>query len=110
MYFFALSQAPPVFDAEIAIWTPLTNAPGKSPATAYGPNNIPKKIGVKITNKPGAIISCNEAWVEIWMHALKSGSTVPAYIPGFSLNYLLTSSTICNAAFPTDFIVNAENA
>ena len=67
-------------------------------------------MGVKITNKPGAIISCNDAWVEIWMHALKSGSTVPAYIPGFSLNYLLTSSTIYNAAFPTDFIVNAEKA
>lgn len=44
------------------------------------------------------------------MHALKSGSSVPAYIPGCSCNYLLTSSTIYNAAFPTDFIVKAEKA
>lgn len=30
-------------------------------------------------------------------------------IPGLSANYLLTSSTISNAALPTDFNVNAEN-
>jgi len=44
------------------------------------------------------------------MQALKSGSSVPAYIPGCSCNYLRTSSTIYKAAFPTDFIVKAENA
>lgn len=49
MYFLALSQAPPVFDAEIAIYTPLTNAPGNKPATAYGPKSKPIAVGVTIT-------------------------------------------------------------
>ncbi len=41
MYFLALSQAPPVLDAEIAIWTPETSAPGNNPETPRGPNNSP---------------------------------------------------------------------
>lgn len=49
IYFFALSQAPPVFDAEIAIWTPLTIAPGRNPIKALGPNKIPKVKGVNVT-------------------------------------------------------------
>ena len=39
-----------------------------------------------------------------------SGISVPSLIPGLSLSYLLTSSTISKAAVPTDFIVIAENA
>ena len=49
MYFFALSQAPPVFAAEMAIWTPLTKAPGKNPARMLGPKAKPRINGVKIT-------------------------------------------------------------
>ena len=49
MYFLALSHAPPVFDAEIAIWTPLTIAPGKKPKRAFGPKQNPKKNGVTVT-------------------------------------------------------------
>lgn len=49
MYFFALSHAPPVFDAEIAICTPLTIAPGKKPNRALGPKANPKKNGVTVT-------------------------------------------------------------
>jgi hypothetical protein len=49
MYFLALSQAPPVLDAEIAIYTPLISAPGNKPATAYGPKNNPTTVGVTIT-------------------------------------------------------------
>jgi hypothetical protein len=49
IYFFALSQAPPVLDAEIAIWTPLTIAPGKKPNKALGPNKNPNKKGVSVT-------------------------------------------------------------
>jgi len=60
-YFLALSQAPPVFEAEIASYTPLTKAPGNNPATAFGPKNNPIIIGVKITNAPGATISLREA-------------------------------------------------
>jgi hypothetical protein len=49
MYFFALSQAPPVFEAEIAICTPLTIAPGKNPKSAFGPKKYPKVKGVRVT-------------------------------------------------------------
>lgn len=37
IYFLALSQAPPVFEAEIANWTPETIAPGKNPTIAFAP-------------------------------------------------------------------------
>ena len=49
MYFLALSHAPPVFDDEIAICTPLTIAPGKNPRRALGPNANPSKKGVTVT-------------------------------------------------------------
>jgi hypothetical protein len=49
MYFFALSQAPPVFEAEIAICTPLAIAPGKNPKSALGPKKYPKVKGVRVT-------------------------------------------------------------
>lgn len=49
IYFLALSQAPPVFEAEIAIWTPLTIAPGKNPNKALGPKRKPSKNGVTVT-------------------------------------------------------------
>ena len=49
IYFLALSHAPPVFEAEIAIWTPLTIAPGKNPKSALGPKKNPKRKGVAIT-------------------------------------------------------------
>ena len=49
MYFFALSQAPPVLAAEMASWTPLTIAPGKKPASMIGPKAKPIAKGVTIT-------------------------------------------------------------
>ncbi len=49
IYFLALSQAPPVFEADIAIWTPLTIAPGKKPKRAFGPKKNPSKNGVTVT-------------------------------------------------------------
>lgn len=49
MYFLALSQAPPVLAAEIAIWTPLTMAPGKNPARIVGPKANPRTSGERIT-------------------------------------------------------------
>ena len=70
IYFLALSHAPPVFAAEIAICTPLTSAPGKNPDNITGPNANPKARGVSITNAPGAIISIKEALVEILIQAL----------------------------------------
>lgn len=49
IYFLALSQAPPVFAAEIASCTPLTKEPGKNPAKITGPKAKPKAKGVIIT-------------------------------------------------------------
>ncbi len=49
MYFFALSHAPPVLAAEIAIWTPETIAPGRNPAKMPGPNKNPSARGENIT-------------------------------------------------------------
>lgn len=49
IYFLALSQAPPVLAAEIAICTPLTKDPGKNPAKMLGPNANPKNNGERMT-------------------------------------------------------------
>jgi hypothetical protein len=65
MYFLALSQAPPVFEKEIAIYTPLTMIPASNPETPCTPNNIPTIKGDPITSMPGAIIFLREADVEI---------------------------------------------
>ena len=68
IYFLVLSQAPPVLLIDIASYTPLKRAPGKRPATNIGWNTTPKNIGVKITNRPGNIISLNEAFVDTSIH------------------------------------------
>ena len=49
MYFLALSQAPPVLAAEMAICTPLTIEPGRKPASMTGPKMKPRARGVKMT-------------------------------------------------------------
>lgn len=68
MYFLQLSQAPPVLAEEIAIYTPETKAPGNIPANPFGPNNIPKINGVKITRQPGATISLRDSFVDTAIH------------------------------------------
>jgi len=65
MYFLALSQAPPALAEEVAMATPEMMAPGRSPATARGPNKTPKKKGVRRTRAPGANILLKEASVEM---------------------------------------------
>jgi len=57
MYFLALSQAPPALADETAIETPETKTPGKTPATAVGPNKIPTANGVPKTIIAGMNIS-----------------------------------------------------
>ena len=59
--FFALSHAPPEFEADIATYTPDTMIPARSPSIAEGPNNIPATKGVKTTNAPGRIIFLRDA-------------------------------------------------
>ena len=51
--FLQLSQAPPVLLILMAIYTPLTRAPGSSPATITGWITNPSTRGVKITRQPG---------------------------------------------------------
>ena len=61
MYFLALSHAPPVLAAEIAIYIPEIKAPGNNPAIPLGPKKYPKTNGVMMTNIPGLTISLKEA-------------------------------------------------
>lgn len=73
MNFLALSHAPPLFDADMAIWTPLMREPARMPATPFGPNKNPPTSGVKMTRHPGAIISDKAASVAIATHLSVSG-------------------------------------
>jgi hypothetical protein len=68
MNFLALSQAPPELAEEIAIETPEIKIPGKTPATAVGPNKRPAKKGVPITMAAGKNISDKEDLVAIEIH------------------------------------------
>lgn len=68
MYFLALSQAPPELAEEIAIETPETKIPGKTPATQVGPNKTPKIKGVPKTIKAGKNISDKEEAVAMLTH------------------------------------------
>ena len=61
MVFFALSQAPPVFEKLMATYTPETIAPASRPQTPRGPSRKPIASGEAITRMPGAIICCREA-------------------------------------------------
>jgi len=62
-----------VFENEIAIYTPDTMIPARSPHTPLGPKRIPIKMGVPKTKIPGAIIFFNDAFVEIAIHLSYSG-------------------------------------
>jgi hypothetical protein len=65
MYFLALSQAPPELADDIAILHPETKIPGKTPATAVGPNTTPTNKGVPKTIVAGKNISCKADLVAI---------------------------------------------
>lgn len=65
MYFFALSQAPPEFENEIAIYTPDTIEPASSPQTPLAPNRNPMASGDKITRRPGPAMALSDDLVEI---------------------------------------------
>ena len=68
IYFLALSQAPPVFEKEIAIYMPDTIEPARSPLTPLAPKRKPITIGERRTKSPGAIISLIDEEVDIEMH------------------------------------------
>jgi len=62
-----------------------------------------------IARMPGRIISLSADWVTISIHLLESGLALPSMRPLIFLNCLRTSSTTAYAAFPTAFMVSAEN-
>uniref|UniRef100_A0A7C8YN61 Uncharacterized protein n=1 Tax=Opuntia streptacantha TaxID=393608 RepID=A0A7C8YN61_OPUST len=65
IYFLALSHAPPVLDADMAIWTPETREPARTPERVSTPKNMPTMSGMSMTKAPGGTISLIEASVEI---------------------------------------------
>ena len=52
MYFFALSQAPPVLLMEMANCTPDNREPVNKPNTAFTPKKVPAIKGERMTNAP----------------------------------------------------------
>jgi len=68
IYFLALSQAPPALADETAYETPETKIPGKIPATAVGPKNVPMNNGVPKQIMAGVNISDKAALVEMATH------------------------------------------
>jgi len=65
IYFLALSHAPPELENEIAIYTPDTIEPAKSPHTPLAPNKNPIANGDIITSSPGPAIALKDDLVEI---------------------------------------------
>ena len=55
---------------KIAIITPVTSAPARSPPSAEGPRRIPTTSGASTAMTPGTSISFNAAVVEIATHDL----------------------------------------
>ncbi len=72
-YFFALSHAPPVLEAENAIYIPETMLPASIPLTNLYPSRIPHKIGDRTTRAAGAIIFLSDALVAMATHLSWSG-------------------------------------
>jgi hypothetical protein len=65
IYFFALSQAPPELDINIAIIVPDASEPAKRPPKASVPNIIPTARGAITASNAGAIMLFNAAFVLI---------------------------------------------
>ena len=107
IYFFALSQAPPALAIVKANITQLNNAPPKTPPNVSGPREKPTIIGKATADAPGRIIFLSAAEVAISTHLTVSGSALPSKSPGISLNCLLISLIISNAASPTAVMVRA---
>ena len=103
--FLALSHAPPAFAIIRAIRTQPRRAPANIPPSASGLIKKPTKTGAATAITPGRTIFLSAAVVAISTHLAVSGSALPSNSPLISLNCLLTSSIISNAASPTAVIV-----
>merc|ERR1719498_847467 len=98
-------------EEEMAIWMEETMAPARR-ARRRRRRKMPKRRGQAMTRMAGGTISRREASVEMAMHLAWSGGAwpgVPSRRPGISRNWRATSLTISFAAWPTDFMVMAEN-
>ncbi len=108
MYFLALSHAPPEFDMKIAIITPVTIDPPRSPPSAWAPSPNPTDYRSKHCHEAGEDnISRSAAAVEMSTQRSYSGRPVPSMMPGISLNCLRTSSIIFSAALLTAWMEKA---
>ena len=106
--FLALSHAPPALAIINAIKTHPNRAPASMPPRWTGPKTNPITTGEPIAIAPGRSILFSAALVAISTHLALSGSALPSSSPGISLNCLLISSIISNAASPTAVIVIDE--
>ena len=91
-----------------AIKTHPNRAPANIPPKTTGPMIKPTATGEPIAIAPGNNILFRAALVAISTHLALSGSALPSSKPGISLNCLLISSIISNAASPTAVIVIEE--
>ncbi len=107
-YFLALSHAPPAFAINRANATQPKRPPANIPPKAIAPKPKPTTAGIATAMIPGNIIFLRAALVAISTHLSESGSAVPSIRPDISLNCLLISLIISNAASPTAFIVIEE--
>ena len=109
MYFLALSHAPPLLAIKRARNAPITVAPKSMPPRVSLPRRKPTATGVRTATRPGATIFLRAATVAMDTQVAGSGLTpsLPSSSPGISLNWRRISSTILNAASPTDVIVKA---
>ncbi len=62
--FLPLSHAPPELDMNMAIMTPVTMEPPRSPPSAGAPSASPTMTGTRTAMRPGTIISLRAATVE----------------------------------------------
>ena len=101
MNFFALSQAPPALAIIKAIETHPINPPPSIPPRDSGLKPNPTTTGAPTAITPGNNILLRAADVAMSTHLAVSGSAFPSRRPGISLNCLLISFIMSNAASPT---------
>ena len=103
-----MSQAPPALAIIKAIETQPINPPPSIPPRDSGLNPKPTTTGALTAITPGNSILFKAAEVAMSTHLAVSGSAFPSKSPGISLNCLLISLIISNAASPTAVIVIDE--
>ena len=89
----------------------MTVAPISMPPRLCVPKRKPTATGVRTATKPGATILLRAEFVAMVTQVAGSGFTpsFPSSSPGISLNWRRISSTMLNAASPTEVMVSAAH-